>query len=190
MRAADPAFLEDPRLDWLDPLSRWALRDDAAATAARFPDADGQAALRRYFEHGLRLTGEAYRAGVPVLVGTDTAIGGFRYHDEMALLVRAGLTPAEVLRAATIDAARYAGAEARHGTVATGKTADLVILDADPLQNIANSRRIRAVLVGGRLYDRAALDDLLDFVRAQANSPANWIKLLWGFATSSVSAEL
>lgn len=189
-RASDPAFVSDPRLAYLDPLSRWAFRDDRAATRAQYPGERGRLALQRYFDLGLKLTGEAYRAGVPVLVGTDTAIGGFRYHDEMALLVRAGLTPAEVLRAATIDAARYAGAEAHHGTVAVGKVADLVILDADPLADIGNARRIRAVLLGGRLYDRHGLDRLLAFVRGQANAPGNWVKLIWGFVTSSVSSEL
>ncbi len=190
-RARDPAFLNDPRLAYLDPLSRWVfVSDDLPATVAEYPGDRGRVALQRYFELGLRLTGEAYRAGVPVLVGTDTAIGGFRYHDEMALLVRAGLTPTEVLRAATVDAARYAGAQERFGTVTVGKAADLVILDANPLADIANTRRIRAVLLGGRLYDRGRLNDLLAFVRGQANAPANWIKLVWGYATSSVRSEL
>lgn len=189
-RAGDPAFVNDPRLAWLDPLSRWAYRDDFAGTVASHPGTRGRAALRRYFEHGLKLTGQAYRAGVPVLVGTDTAISGFRYHDEMALLVRAGLSPAEVLKAATIDAARYARADRRFGTVAVGKRADVVLLRANPLTNIANTRRIGAVLIEGRLYDRNRLDAQLTFVREQANSVSNWLKLLWGFAASSVSGEL
>lgn len=189
-RASNPAFVNDPRLAYLDPLSRWAYRDDRAATVASHPGGRGRAALQRYFEHGLRLTGQAYRAGVPVLVGTDTAIGGFRYHDEMALLVRAGLSPAEVLRAATIDAARYARADDRFGTAAVGKDADLVLLDANPLADIRNARRIRAVLMGGRLYDRDRLDAQLTFVRGQANSVPNWLKLLWGFVASSVNSEL
>ena len=189
-RAGDPSFTGDPRLIYLDPLSRWAYRDDLAGTRAAYPGAAGERALQAYFDHGLRLTGAAYRAGVPVLVGTDTAIGGFRYHDELAHLVRAGLTPAEVLRAATLDAARYAGLEATSGSVAVGKRADLVLLDADPLADIGNSRRIRAVWLNGRLYDRAALDRLLEFNRDQAASPANWLKLLWGFARSSVTSDL
>lgn len=138
----------------------------------------------------MKLTGQAYRAGVPVLVGTDTANGGFRYHDEMALLVRAGLSPAEVLKAATIDAARYARVDRRFGTIAVGKRADVVLLHANPLTNIANTRRIGAVLIDGRLYDRDRLDAQLTFVREQANSVSNWLKLLWGFAASSVSGEL
>lgn len=127
---------------------------------------------------------------MPVLVGTDTANGGFRYHDEMALLVRAGLSPAEVLKAATIDAARYARLDRRFGTVAVGKRADVVLLHANPLTNIGNTRRIGAVLIDGRLYDRDRLDAQLSFVREQANSVSNWLKLLWGFAASSVSGEL
>ena len=189
-RAADPAFLADPRLAYLDPLSRFALGDDLSATAARFPGRRGQQALRRYFDLGLELTREAHRAGVPILVGTDTAIGGFRYHDELAHLVDAGLSPADVLRSATIEAARYAGAQDRFGTVEVGKAADLVLLEANPLDDIANVRRIRAVLLAGRLYDRGGMDELLRYTRKEARSPANWAKLIWGFVTSDVSSEL
>ncbi|MEN1961437.1 amidohydrolase family protein [Luteimonas sp. MJ246] len=189
-RARDPAFTGDPRLAFLDPLSRWAYRDDLKSTVVRYPAARGEAALRGYFEHGLALTHAAYRAGVPVLVGTDTAIGGFRYHDEMALLVRAGLSPAEVLRAATLDAARYAGQTHRHGRVAVGNAADLVLLEANPLDDIAHTRGLYAVLLAGRLYDRPRLDALLDFTRAQARSPVNATKLVWGFSASSVNGEL
>lgn len=189
-RASDPTFFNDSRLAWLDPLSRWAYRDDLASTVSQYHGERGRRALEQYFDLGLRLTGEAYRAGVPVLVGTDTALGGFRFHDEMALLVRAGLTPAEVLRAATLDAARHAGLDGDHGTVAVGKVADLVVLNADPLADIGNAQSIRAVLVGGRIYDRARLDALMGFVHQQARAPHNWAKLIWGFATSSVSSEL
>lgn len=189
-RTGDPAFIEDPRLAWLDPLSRWAYRDDLASTRSAYPGVQGERALQAYFHQGLRLTGAAYRAGVPVLVGTDTAIGGFRYHDEMAWLARAGLTPGEVLRAATLDAARYAGLEHAFGSIAAGKQADLVVLEANPLHDIANTRRIRAVIVGGRHYDRERLDALLAFTRRQAERPDNWVKLLWGFARSSVTSDL
>lgn len=189
-RAEDPAFTRDPRLDYLDPLSRWAFRDDRAGTAAAYPGTRGRRALAGYFEHGLRLTGRAHDAGVRVLVGTDTGIGGFRYHDEMVHLVRAGLTPAAVLRAATIEAARYARLDASSGSVAVGKRADLVLLDANPLADIANTRRIRAVFLNGRLYDRARLDRLTAFVREQADAPHNWVKLLWGFVRSSVMSDL
>ncbi len=189
-RAGDPSFINDPRLAYLDPLSRWALRDDLSGTVRQYPGQRGRKALRAYFEHGLRLTGDAHRAGVPVLVGTDTAIGGLRYHDEMGHLARAGLAPASVLRAATIDAARYAGLQQTSGSIAPGKRADLVLLDADPLADIANTRRIHAVFLNGRLYDRQRLDALLVFAREEAATPHNWVKLLWGFARSSVISDL
>jgi imidazolonepropionase-like amidohydrolase len=78
-------------------------------------------------------------------------------HIELEELVAAGLTPLEALRAATGDAARILGAKADLGTIAPGKLADLVILDADPSADIRNTRRIRAVMQNGRLVDRAAL---------------------------------
>ena len=189
-RAGDPAFLNDTRLAYADPLSIWAWKDDASGTRARYPGEEGRNALQSYFEKGLELTGRAYRAGVPILVGTDTIIGGFRMHDELDLLVRAGLTPAEAIRAATLDAARYAGQEEGFGTVAVGKQADLILLTANPLEEIANTRKISDVFVAGYHYDRALLDRLLSFTRAQAHHPANWIKLLWGFTRSSVRSEL
>ncbi|WP_164138851.1 amidohydrolase family protein [Stenotrophomonas maltophilia] len=189
-RARDPAFINDPRLAYLDPLSRWAWRDDLEATVSRYPGSRGEEALKAYFAHGLALTGAAHRAGVPVLVGTDTGLGGFRYHDELQWLRHAGLSQADVLRAATLQAARHLQLQASHGSVEVGKAADLVLLDGDPLQDTANTRRIHAVLLAGHLYDRPRLDALLAYARSQARSPAVMARLLWGFLTSPVSAEL
>ena len=76
-------------------------------------------------------------------------------------LTRSGLPPIAALRAATYEPARYFGATDSLGTIAVGKVADLVLLDADPRADIANARRIAAVLTRGRVYDRAALDLLL-----------------------------
>ena len=115
----------------------------------------------------------AQRAGVKFLAGTDMSIAyvypGFSLHDELALFVQAGLTPAEALQTATTNPARFLGLEASVGSIAAGKRADLVLLDADPLADIANTKKIRAVIVRGKLLDRAALDQLLrDAERAAA----------------------
>jgi imidazolonepropionase-like amidohydrolase len=103
-------------------------------------------------------------AGVPLLAGTDTpspfSFPGSGLHDELELLVEAGLSPLEALQTATRNPARFLGRLRDLGTVEKGKLADLVLLDADPLKHIGNTRRISAVVIGGRLLDRRALDRL------------------------------
>jgi hypothetical protein len=113
-------------------------------------------------------TGDLHRGAVKLLAGTDTpqpyVYPGFSLHEELALLVRSGLTPLEALRTATYNPAEYLGALDSLGTIASGKVADLVLLDADPLRDIHNTRRISAVIANGRFYDRAALNALLSRV--------------------------
>ncbi|HEY9384201.1 MAG TPA: amidohydrolase family protein [Gemmatimonadales bacterium] len=96
------------------------------------------------------------RAGVAVLTGTDAPLRnsppGFGLHEEMRLLVQGGMTPFAVLRAATLEPARYFGSLDSAGSVAPGRRADLVLLDANPLLDIRNTRRIHAVVAAGRLY--------------------------------------
>ena len=104
-------------------------------------------------------------ADVLILAGTDVGnpmlVPGLSLHQELALLVEAGLTPLEALRSATLNPARVLGTADSLGTVEAGKLADFVLLDANPLEDITNTRRIRAVVADGRLFDRAALDALL-----------------------------
>jgi imidazolonepropionase-like amidohydrolase len=99
------------------------------------------------------------------MAGTDFlnpyTFPGFSLHDELANLNEAGLTPAEALRAATLNPAIFMNATDSLGTVATGKRADLVLLDANPLDDIHNTQKINAVILNGKLYDRATLDVLI-----------------------------
>jgi hypothetical protein len=129
------------------------------------------AGAKRLFEKRVAMTGTLNRAGVRLLAGTDaplrTSIPGYGLHDELALLVRAGLTPTEALRTATTEPARYFATDSL-GRVAPGAVADFVVLDADPRINIANTRRIRAVVANGRLYDAAARATLLANARKAA----------------------
>jgi hypothetical protein len=108
-------------------------------------------------------------AGVRLLVGTDAlntgTVPGTSAHDELALLVAAGLTPYEALRAATANAAAFLGAADRVGTVAVGMRGDLVLLDASPLEDVANTRRIAGVMLRGQWLDRAALRRTLEALR-------------------------
>jgi imidazolonepropionase-like amidohydrolase len=115
---------------------------------------------------------DLYQAGVPLLAGTDAPMRnsppGFGLHEEMLEFVRSGLTPAAALRAATYEPARYFGALDSLGTIAPGKLADLVLVEGDPLKRIENAHRIAAVLTRGRVFDRAALDQMLATAAAAA----------------------
>jgi imidazolonepropionase-like amidohydrolase len=118
----------------------------------------------------LDVVGRMHRAGVRILAGTDApwlVVPGFGLHDELVLLVKAGLTPADALRAATLDAAQFLGLQNSLGTVETGKFADLVLLDANPLQDIRNTQKISGVFLQGHYFDRQALDGLLRKVGTQ-----------------------
>jgi imidazolonepropionase-like amidohydrolase len=128
--------------------------------------ADSMAA-RSYFS--FERTGDLNKAGVKLLAGTDTpqpfVYPGFSLHQELELLVRSGLTPLEALRTATYNPADFLGALDSLGTIARGKIADLDLLDANPLTDIRNTRRISAVVANGRVYDRTALNALLNHVQ-------------------------
>ncbi|SLN77358.1 amidohydrolase family protein [Roseisalinus antarcticus] len=107
-----------------------------------------------------------HRAGVPILASTDASFAnpylfhGFSLLDELDLYVEIGLTPREALYTATVAPPRFFGLSDQDGTIAPGRQADLVLLDANPLESLATLRRPRAVIVGGVVLDRAALDAL------------------------------
>jgi imidazolonepropionase-like amidohydrolase len=113
----------------------------------------------------LGIVGQMQKGGVKILAGTDSAapyiFPGFSLHEELELLVQAGLTPMQALETATRNPAEFLGRLDLQGTVAPGRNADLVLLDANPLDDIHNTRKISAVIVRGRLLDRPALDQLL-----------------------------
>ncbi len=116
----------------------------------------------------LRMPADLAKGGALLLAGTDVdnrfpfLFFGFSLHDELALLVKGGLTPLAALQSATINPARFLGREQELGTVAEGKLADLVLLDASPLDSIGNTQRIAAVVLNGRYLSRADLDRLLN----------------------------
>ncbi len=122
------------------------------------------AEMKRTLAEFKRVVRQMNDAGITLLAGTDiagTRVPGFTLHDELALLVQSGLTPLQALQTATVNAARFLGRADACGTVEIGKRADLILLDADPLADIGNTRRISAVIVAARLYRRPDLDALL-----------------------------
>jgi imidazolonepropionase-like amidohydrolase len=157
----------DPRLKYIPPAiqKRWS----EAALA-------GAAIKSKSYERKLQVVGAMHRAGIPLLAGTDAGwiqpyvYAGFSLHDELALLVRAGLTPMESLQTATINPARFLGMEKDLGTVEKGKVASLVLLEADPFADIRNTRKISKVFLAGKEFDRPELDQMLKSAEAVAKS--------------------
>ena len=159
---------EDPRLRYLPREERKYWDDDEEE-----PDSfQGNANARKLalFEHAVTLA--QHRAGVPLLAGSDSGgrgvFTGFGLHDELRVLVAIGLTEAEALRTATLEPAKYLNALETQGTVQVGKVADLVLLNANPLEDITNTQKIEAVVAMGRYFDRKSLDEILEKVAREA----------------------
>jgi imidazolonepropionase-like amidohydrolase len=136
---------------------------------------DPLALRQEYFARNLRMVGAMHHAGVPFLAGTDTAPGvyimpGFSLHDELANFVEAGFTTMESLQTATSNPAKFLGLESSFGSIEPGKTANLILLSANPLDDIRNTQKITCVIANGRLFDRAALDQILAGVEAFAQN--------------------
>jgi len=128
--------------------------------------------IREGYENSLEDVRRMAEAGVRLLAGTDAGsvliYPGFSLHEELELLVTsAGLSPRAALVAATTEPARFARLDDRLGAIAPGKTADLVLLEADPLADIRHTRRLAAVIQAGRVFLRADLDRLLDSARSR-----------------------
>jgi len=169
----DPTTLNDPRLKYIPPFIRLALGwDPKRAFGFKIRTAADVAEGKRLFRRQLELVGAMHRAGVRVMAGTDTpnpfVFPGFSLHDELALLVRAGLTPLEALQSATRNPAEYLNRLDSFGTLEKGKVADLVLLEADPLADISNTKRIAAVVRSGKLLTKAQLQEMLATVEAAA----------------------
>lgn len=165
-------FADDPRLKYIKPSwkKRWLnMTNDSAKTPV-----EEWKKRRETIQKEKALAGKMRRAGVGILAGTDTSnpyvFPGFSLHDELALLVEAGLTPLQALQAATINPAKFFGRSDSPGTIEKGKPADLVLLDANPLENIGNTKKINAVVLDGRLFDRNALDKMLAEIESAAKS--------------------
>ncbi|WP_237771099.1 amidohydrolase family protein [Kribbella sp. ALI-6-A] len=130
---------------------------------------------QRMWNYRQRFVGQLFAHGVPVLTGTDTGtpwtVPGFALHDELELLVGSGATPRQALYAATVEPARFLGLSDDLGSVAPRKLADLVVLDADPLLDIRNTRRIHTVVTRGRVISPAARARMLTDVEAAVQAP-------------------
>jgi hypothetical protein len=168
LRQDEGVETDDPRMKFIPPFVREYWSRHPYIT---FPFTPQQDALRKkVFGKHLEIVGAMHRAGVHVLAGSDSAnpyvYPGSGLHDELELLVRAGLTPTEVIQAATLNPAKFLKLQGTLGTVERGKLADLVLLEANPLDDIRNTRRIAAVVVNGTYLPKSELQKMLAGVEA------------------------
>ena len=136
---------------------------------------DDLATRKRFVEKELEVVNAMHRAGISFLAGTDTPAGvyvfpGFSLHEELQRFVAAGFTPMEALQTATLNAAKFLGVDDRLGTIEKGKFADLVLLDANPIDDIRNTQKIAAVIARGKYWSREDLDKMLAGVEAAARA--------------------
>jgi imidazolonepropionase-like amidohydrolase len=150
----------DERVRFLEPAVQ---KEWAAFIENWHKDKRGAAINQELEQNNLQLVRKMNEAGVPIMAGTDSTYlmpnlyYGFSLHEELQLLVKAGLSPLQALQAATINPARYLENEDKQGTVEVGKLADLVLLDANPLTDIRNTTQIHAVIMNGHLIDRTEI---------------------------------
>ena len=182
--AGEADFRADARLKYIPYLFRKLMWEpDADRMASNGTDASGRNIHGEIYRLAQQHVGQAHAAGAKILSGTDVfdtyVFPGFSTHDELAALVAAGLAPAAALKTATIDAASFSGVEASYGSIAVGKTSDMILLNANPLLDITNTRQIEGLFFNGFYFDRKSLDRLLDFAEQQASSVRANLHILW-----------
>ena len=159
----DPVYRNDPNLRYVGPVTRQLWESVAQQFSAKMGPAERNT-LKQFYALQLKTAKLFADSGVPMLAGSDFGgiwlVAGFSLHQEFDQLAEAGLTPLQVLQMTTLDGAKLLGREARAGSVDEGKDANLVVLDANPVQSVQNLHRIFAVVRGGRYYSKAALDGL------------------------------
>ena len=160
------AFLKQKDGDMNEPYAGFAANmppDVARSLSVGTMKIDSDATLKRYeksYAKMVQFAGILYKAGVPLVAGTDD-IAGFMLHSELAMLVKAGLTPAQAIQVATRNGARYTRTTHERGSIEVGKLADLVLVDGNPTRNIEDIRKVSAVITRGYLIYPQEIDAAL-----------------------------
>lgn len=176
----DAAYVNDPNLAYLSPTVRafWGTLEQQYVATVR-PSA--AAAMQQAYPVQQQLVKMMSGRGVKMMVGSDTGgiwvVPGFSLHQEFRELVAAGLSPLQILQAATLNGAQFSGRQATMGSVSEGKEADLVLLDANPIASAANLDQIAGVMLNGKYFSKDALAAMKDAVaKAAAAEPLRDVK--------------
>jgi hypothetical protein len=165
-------LFKDPRMKYISTAerTRWETRTGASLKARTKEQRDKE---KIFMVNAMAMISQMKKAGIQFLAGVDIPnhylYPGFSLHDELALLVEAGLTPMEALQTATINPARFLGTVDSLGTIEKGKIADMVLLNANPLSDIRNTQLIESVFVNGKYLSKKALQAMLHQVETAAN---------------------
>lgn len=188
-KAGDVSFRQDVRLKYVPYLQQLLWQGDADAMLERAQDSKGLNVHAELLVLAQQQLKQAQHAGVRILAGTDTpdsfVFAGSGLHDELALYQQAGLTALEVIQTATINPAIFADMAAETGSVAVGKTADLLLLNHNPLLDLATMREPEAVVLAGHWYPKTVLQQLESFAEEQAGSIRLNLHLLWDMLMSA-----
>jgi imidazolonepropionase-like amidohydrolase len=161
-RLDDPRLGDDPKLKYVPVEVRRGWEEGQSSNGVSRAQL---AETKKIAARDIELVSAMHRAGVQFMAGTDSpapyVVPGFSLHQELELLVKSGFTPAQALQAATIDPAIFLVNLDKYGVVEKGHIADLVLLNANPLEDISNTQKIAAVIFGGKYYSREDLDNLL-----------------------------
>jgi Amidohydrolase family len=164
----DTTLLDDPRMAYMGTFMKnfWDYRKDFRFKSWTEKDFEQS---KQEFELKLKIVKLIHKAGIPILAGTDFpnphCYIGFGLHEELEWLVKAGLTPAEALKTATIHPAQFMNTADKNGTVAVNKKANLVLLTKNPLENISHTKSIETVLLNGKVYTSAQLQMMMEAVK-------------------------
>ena len=176
-------YRKDERLKYIHFAQRLAWTIDADSMIRIDPSSKGRQVFMDFYLKGLELTGKAHQVGVRILAGSDAndtySFPGMGLHDELQELVLAGLSPMEALKAATFNPSDYFNLTKDYGSIEVGKVADMVLLNANPLEDISNTIQINHVFFNGAIYDRIDLDNMLQYVESNASSLPLGAKLTW-----------
>lgn len=141
----------------------------------KIPDEQTAKRYEASYKKMIEFVGKLYRAGVPIVAGTD-GLAGFTLHSELELYVKAGMTPAQAIQVATWNGAKYSNTLNDRGSITRGKLADLILVDGDPTKNIEDIRKVSAVITRGKLIYPNEINQALG-VKPFVKAPPKLIKL-------------